>query len=782
MNIFAFFSVFFLGKRVFPRRLLRPMSGVRGAAIQETTPGVATEGNPRCDNFAFGQDSAASVARRQHEKKLHATEHREHRRQQALAGCRLPGVFSRGKPILTRNPRRRILRGTMKSVLSILLATCVATLLWGRRDVAAQYQLAAQYQPTAQYQPPAIQRAQAPPQPAQAPPAITPAQVPEIWLMLKNGSTFSARMLSAGERVRLRVNEGDIEIRASEIALTGHSLSDLAEQQWATLHQQFLDKQIPFIDWCTRHHLYDIADTALAQMAEKGQDPPRVAGYQTRVKRLREIHQEQLAFQAAQALPAPQVAAPPPQSAMATAVTAPSQVLPAPATAPMIAPHADTFPSTTGPGTATLLLPAKPLGPATTTLPAAATSPVQPSNVQPAAYQPLEIPREQTSAAKEPAINSPHPATLPSAAVELFTARVQPWVVTRCSGCHDMQSPHSFKLERYSKQEGVTRATTLKNLAATTRLIDKDKPAESPLLVMSARAHGTSPLPPITAGDAAAMAAFREFVALATGRELPKPTKPKASSAAAPTDPTVHVTPGRATFPASAVDEPAPEDKAAAALKQTGPGWQAAIERQKAIDAEAQKLRDLQSSSQQANEARGLITDPAVQPAVSTVPPAVPATTLPLPPSMLSPSTAAATQPSLLLEPTTSVASPLTTPTTASSTTATAPAVTPPSVPQLNTLPPSPLPESLLPQSLAAKPKVDPELEAALETPPTSPTSPALKAGEGQPALPNLGDAGLAPAKPTPPINLNRPRRQFPLPPEEKPPSKGVGTGEIKRR
>ncbi len=233
--------------------------------------------------------------------------------------------------------------------------------------------------------------------------------------------------------------------------------------------------------------------------------------------------------------------------------------------------------------------------------------------MQQAVYQPLDVPREKTSAVKESAIKSPHPATLPSAAVELFTARVQPWVVSRCSGCHDQQSPHSFKLERYSKQEGVTRATTLKNLAAVTRLVDKDNPAESPLLVMAARAHGTSLMPPITAGDAAAMAAFREFVGLATGRELPKPTKPSPASAAATTDQVGHITPGRATFPANAAEEPAAEDKAAEVLKQTGPGWQAAIERQKAIDAEAQKLRELQNNSQQVNAARGLITDPAVK-------------------------------------------------------------------------------------------------------------------------------------------------------------------------
>jgi hypothetical protein len=659
----------------------------------------------------------------------------------------------------------------MNSVSANLLAVCVAAMLCAGEQAAAQF----------------------------AAPATVPvpqSQVPETWLMLKNGSTFSARMLSAGERVRLRVNEGDIEVRASEIALTGYSLNDLAEQQWATLHQQQLDKQLPFIDWCTRHHLYDIADAALAQMAAKAQDPPRVAGYQTRVKRLREIHQEQLAFQAAPAAtpaPAPVVS----HSAGAAAGVTPQAPLPIAAT-----------PTPTA-ATATLLLPAAPLTPAsalsTAGDPATAnqSAGISTSSVQSAVYQPLDIPREQSSAVKEPAINSPHPATLPSAAVEVFTARVQPWVVSRCSGCHELQSQLSFKLERYSKQEGVTRATTLKNLAAVTRLVDMDNPSESPLLVMAARAHGTSLLPPITAGDAAALAAFREFVGLATGREMPKPAKPSANSTGSLQDQPGHVTPGRATFPASAVEGTTTEDKAAAVLKQTGPGWQAAIERQKAIDAEAQRLRELQNNSQQVNASRGLIKDPAIKPATTieqsaavpasaTVTPAIApnsasttaAPSMQLPPSLLTPgpSNGMTSGPSLLLEPTAPVASPLTNlpPATAPASSGAKEPLA--SLPQLNTLPPSPLPESLLPKSLAAKPKVDPELEAALEQPPQQPEGIAAPAASGLTSTTNLGSASTALTKPAPPINLNRPRKKFPLPPEDTSPSKGVGTGETKRR
>jgi hypothetical protein len=619
--------------------------------------------------------------------------------------------------------------------------------------------------------------------------------------MLKNGSTFAARMLSAGERVRLRVEIGDIEVRASEIALTGYSLGDLAEQQWAVLHQQQLDKQFPFIDWCTRHHLYDMADTALAQMAEKAQDPPRVAGYQARVKRLREIHQEQQAAAAPPQVAVTQQPAaqytrplqlPPPHGstppALGTAETAYTFSAPA-------SPQAALAPATV-PAPATLLLPAPGLAPAS-----AAARPLQPGpltpnavpsgSVQQASYQPLEISREPAAASKGPAITSPNPALLPSAAVEIFTARVQPWVVSRCSICHDSHSTSQFKIERYSKQEAVPRATTLKNLAATTRLVDQDNPAESPLLVMAARAHGSSATPPLTAGDAAALAAFREFVMLATGRTLPKQTKAKDPAADALRDLPGQVTPGRATFPASAADEPAPENKAAKVLNQTEAGWQAAIERQRIYDAEAQKLKSLEQGSQLVNEARGLSSStPANMDSAAPVPGVV--TPKMLPPQPNAPSASLNEQPNNLRNlpadaglfdndtAKAGLADQATTGVSPAAPGEQAPVVLSPTNTPTADLPPtrSPhaLPESLLPKSLATKPSTVPE-----DTAP----APELPTGTEKPPVPGLAKLPPGASKePPPPVKIDphRRRRMFPLPPEDTPPPKGVGTGETKRR
>jgi hypothetical protein len=622
----------------------------------------------------------------------------------------------------------------MKTVSANLLALFAAVLVGDAARVAAQVPqdtLPAAQIPVGRLPTMVAAAPQVSPAPA------APTQVPEIWLMLKNGSTFSARMLSTGERVKLRVNDGDIEIRASEISLTGYSLTDLAEQQWALLHQQQLDKQFPFVDWCARYHLYDHADAALAQMEQGGQDTPRVKGYQVRIARLRAIQQEQQAAAA-------QLAATPPTS-MATMSPPPVASLPTavPATAPLPSPPVGPLPApgTSAPATtASLLLPAN-----TNNTPLSLNSPAVVSAKPPASGHSGEE-QEAFAAAKAALLNSPNPGNLTPAAVELFAARVQPWVVSRCSnvGCHDMGGTNSYKLERYSKQEAIPRATTLKNLAATTRLILMDKPEESPLLVMSTRAHGTSLTPPLAAGDAYALAAFREFVALATGRELPKESKADPTNANAVNNLPGQVTPGRATFPASAAEEPAPENKAIKVINQNSAGWQAAIERQRAIDAELQKLQNLETGSQRANEVRGLIADPAVKPAAVVV--EVPAAATP----------AATTLPVELKPYEHKPNLPL---------------------PQNKLELPGALPDSLLPKSIA-KSKLKPDAE-----PTTAASNPEAGVQESAPtAISALKETAAPQVKPTPPINLNRPRRQFPLPPEDTPPAKAVGTGNTKRR
>lgn len=83
-------------------------------------------------------------------------------------------------------------------------------------------------------------------------------------------------------------------------------------------------------------------------------------------------------------------------------------------------------------------------------------------------------------------------ADLPAGVLEQFTRKVQPVLVNSCtmSKCHEPGGPQSFQLNRASVRGEANRRTTMQNLAATLELVDRDHPAESPLLVVPRQTHG----------------------------------------------------------------------------------------------------------------------------------------------------------------------------------------------------------------------------------------------------------------------------------------------------
>jgi hypothetical protein len=89
---------------------------------------------------------------------------------------------------------------------------------------------------------------------------------------------------------------------------------------------------------------------------------------------------------------------------------------------------------------------------------------------------------------------------LPAGALEDFTRRVQPILVNNCttSGCHRIDGPQRFQLNRDLLHGMANRRSTMRNLAATLNLVNKDIPLESELLTQAKIAHAgmeISPLP-----------------------------------------------------------------------------------------------------------------------------------------------------------------------------------------------------------------------------------------------------------------------------------------------
>jgi hypothetical protein len=104
---------------------------------------------------------------------------------------------------------------------------------------------------------------------------------------------------------------------------------------------------------------------------------------------------------------------------------------------------------------------------------------------------PSATPEAPTFAARDEAIEQVSERLPPSVIVQ-FVRRVQPVLVNNCTavGCHRVDGPSSFQLNRALLYSETNRHTTWQNLLATLEQVDRTQPQASPLLHMSIRAHG----------------------------------------------------------------------------------------------------------------------------------------------------------------------------------------------------------------------------------------------------------------------------------------------------
>jgi hypothetical protein len=110
---------------------------------------------------------------------------------------------------------------------------------------------------------------------------------------------------------------------------------------------------------------------------------------------------------------------------------------------------------------------------------------------------------------------------LPDGAVERFTRKVQPILVNNCtvSGCHQPGGPQNFQLDRSLLHGPGNRRTTMRNLAATLSIIDREQPQLSPLMTVPRETHGGMDRPIIGPRQQAAFEHLVDWVALITNTE-----------------------------------------------------------------------------------------------------------------------------------------------------------------------------------------------------------------------------------------------------------------------
>ena len=101
---------------------------------------------------------------------------------------------------------------------------------------------------------------------------------------------------------------------------------------------------------------------------------------------------------------------------------------------------------------------------------------------------------------------------LPRGTVESFTNTIQPLLLNYCSaaGCHGPKSENGLKLARASLAGKGSRRITQRNLHSAWRFVDRDSPAQSKLLTLPVRPHGSAKTPIFSEKQAAK---YRQLVA-----------------------------------------------------------------------------------------------------------------------------------------------------------------------------------------------------------------------------------------------------------------------------
>jgi hypothetical protein len=142
----------------------------------------------------------------------------------------------------------------------------------------------------------------------------------------------------------------------------------------------------------------------------------------------------------------------------------------------------------------------------------------------------------KTPATSEPAETAPLPIDVSHEVVERFTRRVQPVLVNNCttSGCHQPGGQQSFQLDRALLRGLANRRSTMRNLAATLTLVDREQPEESPLLTVPRQAHGGMENPIFGPRQQHAYKHLVEWVALVAPETAidgsPSPAEPTAAA------------------------------------------------------------------------------------------------------------------------------------------------------------------------------------------------------------------------------------------------------------
>jgi hypothetical protein len=283
----------------------------------------------------------------------------------------------------------------------------------------------------------------------------TPAQQRAGLVVLQNGEILQGHVVRAGERVLVTLPGREISLRPAEIDVVAGSLDEAYHLKRAKVRPSDVGGRLDLATWCLRHNLLASAGEELAAVATVQPFEPRLKALGQRLNKA--IERQAMPVQASY-----QQTVPPGQpSAEKTAAQSAARGEPAMGRTdssrlwpPVVASHSPT---------------------------------VKPTKRDEGSPRHSDAVETATPEVLERFVRS-----LPSGAVEEFTASVHPMIARGCATarCHAPGNQSRFTLLRLPQSRTVNRRLTQRNLYSTVQLIDFDKPDESRLLAIASQPHG----------------------------------------------------------------------------------------------------------------------------------------------------------------------------------------------------------------------------------------------------------------------------------------------------
>ncbi|MGD9722573.1 MAG: hypothetical protein AB7O59_14675 [Pirellulales bacterium] len=246
-------------------------------------------------------------------------------------------------------------------------------------------------------------------------------------LLLNNGQLISGTVTAAGDRYDVHLDDGQISVRAAQVALVARNVRECYEFKRSQIQVERAADYLDLAEWCLRNLLFDEAAKEIAAAKRIDSTHPKVPLLDTRLR----LARDRAAAAAAKA----------------------SAVTPASATS------------------------AVPGDSAPAVLPAGAADANQlPAPDAAIAKKPLDlVVRNLPHGTVETFTNGIQPLLLN------YCAR---------AGCHGSQSTTAMRLERIPPNRYTGRKSTQRNLQSVLAMIDREQPLHSKLLTAPAQPHG----------------------------------------------------------------------------------------------------------------------------------------------------------------------------------------------------------------------------------------------------------------------------------------------------